>query len=67
MFICNVLDSIFVNSDKEYYPQILLEECKYTIKKKKTMNTTNEKLELGESDDEFDKFDENQHMYNGLH
>ena len=29
-----LLDSIFVNSDKEYYPQILL-ECKYAIKKKK--------------------------------
>ena len=30
-----LLDSIFVNSDKDYYPQILLEECKYAIKKKK--------------------------------
>ena len=29
------LDSIFVNSDKEYYPQIFLEECKYAIKTKK--------------------------------
>ena len=27
-----ILDSIFVNSDKEYYPQIFLEECKYAIK-----------------------------------
>ena len=30
-----LLDSIIVNSDKEHYPQILLEECKYAIKKKK--------------------------------
>ena len=30
-----LLDSVFVNSDKEYYPQILLEECKYAIKNKK--------------------------------
>ena len=30
-----LLDSIFVNSDKEYYLQILLEECKYAIKNKK--------------------------------
>ena len=29
------LDSIFVNSDKEYYPQIFLGECKYAIKTKK--------------------------------
>ena len=31
-----LLDSIFVNSDKEYYPQILLEECKYAIKNLKS-------------------------------
>ena len=45
-----LLDSTFVNSVKEYYPQILLEECKYVIKKKK-VNTINEDLELSESDD----------------
>ena len=46
-----LLDSIFVNSDKEYYPQILLEECKYAIIKK-IVNTIYEDLELSESDDE---------------
>ena len=46
-----LLDSIFVYSDKEYYPQIFLEECKYAIKKKKIMNTIDEDLELSESDD----------------
>ena len=30
-----LLDSIFLNSNKEYYPQILLEESKYAIKNKK--------------------------------
>ena len=30
-----LLDSIFVNSNKKYYPQIFLEECKYSIKNKK--------------------------------
>ena len=29
-----LLDSIFVNWDKEYYSEIFLEECKYAIKKK---------------------------------
>ena len=29
-----LLGSNFVNSDKEYYPQILLEECKYSMKTK---------------------------------
>ena len=45
-----LLDSIFVNSDKEYYPQIFFKECKYATKKKKIMNTINEKLELSKSD-----------------
>ena len=49
-----LLDSIFVNSDKKYYPQIFLEKGKYAIKEKRTMNTINEELELTESDDEFD-------------
>ena len=30
-----LLISISVNLDKEYYQQVLLEECKYAIKKKK--------------------------------
>ena len=49
-----LLDSIFVNSDKEYYPQIYLEECKYAIKRKKIMNTVNEELGLRKSDNMFD-------------
>ena len=50
-----LLDSIFVNSNKEYYPQVLL-ECKYAIKKKKKkVNTIDEDLELRESDDESDE------------
>ena len=55
------------NSDKEYYPQILLEEYKYAIKNKNKMKTINEGLELSESDDEFDKFDKYQHTYDDLH
>ena len=31
------------------------------------MNTINEELELTESDDEFNKFDKYQHIYDGLH
>ena len=53
MWLCIILlDSIFVNSDKEYYPQIVLEEFKYAIKKKKKIvNVFNEDLELSEYDD----------------
>ena len=32
-----LLDSIFVNSDKKYYPQIFFKKSKYAIKKKKIM------------------------------
>ena len=31
------------------------------------MNAINEELELSESDDEFDKFNEYQHICDGLH
>ena len=47
-----LLDSIFVNSNKKYYPQILLAECKYAIKDRKIVNTINEDLKLSESNDE---------------
>ena len=47
-----LLDSIFINSNKEYYPQIFLEECKYAIKDRKIINTANEDLKLNESNDE---------------
>ena len=50
-----LLDSPFVNSNKENYPQIFLEECKYAIKDKKIVNTINEDLKLNESDDESDE------------
>ena len=49
------LDSIFVNSNKEYYPQIFLEECKYAIKDRKVINAMNEDLKLNESDGESDE------------
>ena len=32
------------NSGKKYYPQILLEECKYAVKDKNIINSINEKL-----------------------
>ena len=48
------LDSIFVNLNKKYYPQIFLEEYKYAVKNIKIVNIINEDLELRESDDESD-------------
>ena len=49
-----LLDSIFATLHKEYYSQIFLKECKYTVKNKEIMNNINEELELDESDDEYD-------------
>ena len=37
---------------RKYYPQTLLEECKYEIKKTKMENLINDDLDLRSSDDE---------------
>ena len=50
-----LLDSIFVNLNKEYYPQIFLEECKSAIKDRKIINTITEDLEINEPDEESDE------------
>ena len=46
-----MLDSV-IRVSKKYYPQILLEECKYEIKKTKMENFINNDLESRLSDDE---------------
>ena len=48
-----LLDS--VHSNKEYYPQIFLEECKFAIKDRKIINTITEDLEINEPDEESDE------------
>ena len=52
--LCKCLSIIMVDSvikaNKKYYPQILLEECKYIQEKIKTENYINEDLENSESD-----------------
>ena len=50
-----LLDSIWVNSNKKYYLQIFLEECKYAIKDRKIINRIKEVLKLNEPDDESDE------------
>ena len=41
-------------ANKKYYPQPLLEECKYIQEKLKTENYIDEELEKSESDSESD-------------
>ena len=45
-----MLDSA-IRVNKEYYPQTLLDECKYVIKKKKMENLINDVLDLSSSDE----------------
>ena len=44
-----ILDSV-IKPNKKYYPQTLLEECKYVQEKIKTENYIDEDLEKSESD-----------------
>ena len=48
-----MIDSV-IKANKKYYPQPLLEECKYIQKKMKTENYIDEELEKSESDSESD-------------
>ena len=44
-----MIDSV-IKADEKYYPQTLLQECKYIQEKIKTENYINEDLENSESD-----------------
>ena len=57
-----MLDSV-IKANKKYYPQTLLEECKYEIKKNKMENLIHDDLELSlsdESDSESDSESDNE-------
>ena len=43
---------LIVKVKKEYYPQTILEECKYEIKKTKMVSFINDKFEPSSSDSE---------------
>ena len=45
-----MLDSV-IRANKRYYPQILLKECKYEIKKTKMENLINDDLDPSSSDE----------------
>ena len=48
-----MIDSV-IKANKKYYPQPLLEECKYIQEKMKTENYIDEELEKSESDSKSD-------------
>ena len=53
-----MLDSV-IRVNKKYYPQTLLEECKYEIKKTKMENLINDDLEKSSSDESDDDKSDN--------
>ena len=61
---CKCLSIIIVKSvikaNKKYYPQTLLEQCKYTQEKIKIENYINKDLEDSESDSDSDSDSDNE-------
>ena len=53
MFVINNVWFV-IRVNKKCYPQALLEECKYEIKKNKMENLVNDDLDLSSSDNETD-------------
>ena len=48
---CLSLIILVTKMNKEYYPQTLLEECKYQIKKRATENLVNDEFDSSSSDE----------------
>ena len=53
-----MLDS-FIRVNKKYYPQTLLDECKYEIKKTKMENLINDDLDPSSPDNDTDNESDN--------
>ena len=46
-----IMSDYVIKANKKHYPQTLLEECKYEIKKNKMENLLNDDLDLSSSDE----------------
>ena len=57
-----MLDSV-IRVSKTFYPQILLEECKYKIEKAKMKSLINDDLGVSSSDDETDNEPDNDNEF----
>ena len=57
-----VIDNVrfVIRVNKKYYPQTLLEECKYEIRKNKMENLINDDLNLSSSDNKTDSDSDNE-------
>ena len=54
-----------LDSVKKYYPQTLLEECKYVIRKNKMQNFIIDDLDLSSSDESDNESDNESEEYDG--
>ena len=52
-----MIDSVF-RTDKNYYPQVILEECKYIVKEKKIPEYITEKIEIFSDDSDRENSDD---------
>ena len=52
-----MLDFVVIGANKNIFPQALLEECKYEIKKNKMENLNNDDLEQSSSDESHSESD----------
>ena len=57
MFIGN-FDRFIFRTGKNYYPQVLLEECKYVVKEKKMSEYINDNIEISSDSDRDDSEEE---------
>ena len=55
-----IMEDSITKESKKCYPQTLLEECKYEIKKTKMENLINEELDLSSSDDDTNNESDNE-------
>ena len=51
-----MIDSV-CEIDKSYYPQVLLEECKYIVKEREKSNYISHELEICSDDSDKESFD----------
>ena len=52
-----LVDSVY-RKDKDYYPQVFLEECKYVVKEKKMPEYITDDIEISSDSDRKDSYEE---------
>ena len=62
-----MIDSIY-RKDKDYYPQVFLNECKYVVKEKKISKFITDDIKISSDDsDRANSVDENSNEENWIH